>query len=123
MAGKIVCLYAAVILTFSLAQVAHAEGIKTILNPAPAVDLRKHDLSSVFALTPNETEGRICLGLEPDDSVNDDELASALLELGVENVVLTLGSQGVIWASRKGIKNELQKNKRQFCRLPGRKLK
>ncbi len=86
------------------AEVAYAEGIKTILNPAPAIDLRNYDLGSIFVLTPNETEGRICLGLEPDDSVNDDELASALLELGVENVVLTLGSQGVIWASKKGVK-------------------
>lgn len=86
------------------AEVAYDEGIKTILNPAPAIDLRNYDLGSIFVLTPNETEGRICLGLEPDDSVNDDELTSALLELGVENVVLTLGSQGVIWASKKGVK-------------------
>ena len=85
------------------AQVAHAEGIKTILNPAPAVDLRKHDLSSVFALTPNETEGRICLGLDPNDSISDHELTSALLSLGVENVILTRGSQGVIWASKNGV--------------------
>jgi ribokinase len=86
------------------AEIAYDKGIKTILNPAPAIDLRNYDLGSIFVLTPNETEGRICLGLEPDDSVNDDELASTLLELGVENVVLTLGSQGVIWASKKGIK-------------------
>lgn len=85
------------------AQMAHAEGIKTILNPAPAVDLRKHDLSSVFALTPNETEGRICLGLDPNNSINDHELTSALLSLGVENVILTRGSQGVIWASKDGV--------------------
>lgn len=85
------------------AQVAHAEGIKTILNPAPAVDLRKHDLSSVFALTPNETEGRICLGLDPNDSISDHELTLALLSLGVGNVILTRGSQGAIWASKDGV--------------------
>ena len=74
-----------------------------ILNPAPAVDLRKHDLSSVFALTPNETEGRICLGLDPNDSISDHELTLALLSLGVENVILTRGSQGAIWASKDGV--------------------
>ncbi len=86
------------------AEVAYDKGIKTILNPAPAIDLRNFDLGPINVLTPNETEGRICMGLEPDDSINDDELAITLLELGVESVVLTLGSQGVIWASKKGIK-------------------
>ncbi len=85
------------------AQLAHAEGIKTILNPAPAIDLRKHNLSSVFVLTPNEIEGRVCLGLNPDDPISDHELASALLGLGVKNVILTRGSQGVIWASKDGV--------------------
>lgn len=85
------------------AHIAKAEGIKTIINPAPAVDLRKHDLSSIFVLTPNETEGRICLGLDPDDPISDYELASNLLSLGVKNVILTRGSQGVIWASMDGV--------------------
>jgi ribokinase len=74
------------------------------LNPAPARDLRNEDLSSIHVLTPNETEGRICLGLAPHDPIKDNDLASALLELGVENVVLTLGAKGVLWASRKGVK-------------------
>jgi len=86
-------------------QVAKARGKKSILNPAPAVDLRDQDLSSVFVLTPNETEGRVCLGLAPDDPINDDELAGALLELGMENVILTLGEKGVLWASKDGIKS------------------
>jgi ribokinase len=87
------------------AHIAKAEGIKTIINPAPAVDLRKHDLSSVFVLTPNETEGRICLGLDPNDSISDHKLISALLSLGVENVILTRGSKGVIWASKDHVQD------------------
>jgi ribokinase len=82
------------------AQVAHTKEVKSILNPAPAVDLRNNDLSSVFILTPNETEGRVCLGLDPDDPISDHDLATALLRLGVENVILTRGAQGVIWASK-----------------------
>jgi ribokinase len=83
---------------------AKAAGVKSILNPAPAMDLRNYDLSSVYVLTPNETEGRICLGLSPDDPIKDKDLAVALLELGADNVVLTLGAKGVLWASRNGIK-------------------
>ncbi|MCK4296992.1 MAG: bifunctional hydroxymethylpyrimidine kinase/phosphomethylpyrimidine kinase, partial [Candidatus Marinimicrobia bacterium] len=86
------------------AKVAKANGVKSILNPAPAVDLRKSDLSHVFALTPNETEGRVCLGLKPDNPISDQDLAKALLELGVENVILTLGAKGIMWASKDGIR-------------------
>lgn len=85
------------------ARLAKQHGVKAILNPAPACDLRKSDLSCVFALTPNETEARTCLGLPSNDPTKDDELAAALLELGPENVILTRGAQGVVWASRKGL--------------------
>jgi ribokinase len=87
------------------AQLAHQHGVKAILNPAPACDLRKSDLSSVFALTPNETEARVCLRLPSDDPANDDELARALLDLGPRNVMLTRGAQGVLWASRQGVRS------------------
>lgn len=86
------------------AQLAKQHGVKAILNPAPACDLRKTDLSCVFALTPNETEARVCLGLPSDDPTNDDELAAALLRLGPENVMLTRGAQGAVWASRGGLR-------------------
>jgi len=86
------------------AAVARAAGKKAILNPAPAVDLRGHDLSPVFALTPNETEGRVCLGLSPEDPIEDEPLARALLRLGPENVILTLGANGVLWLGRDGIR-------------------
>jgi ribokinase len=85
------------------AKVAKNTGVKSILNPAPAVDLRQSDLSHVFALTPNETEGRVCLGRAPDDPVSDEDLAHALLDLGAENIILTLGAKGVIWASKDGL--------------------
>jgi ribokinase len=83
---------------------ARAAGKKFILNPAPAFDLRKADLSAVFALTPNEREGRVCLGLEADDPTPDHEIALQLLALGAENVILTRGDKGVIWASAEGMK-------------------
>lgn len=86
------------------AKVANEKGIKSIINPAPAVDLRAADLSDVFAITPNETEGRLCLGLVPEDPISDEDLAKALLDLGVENVTLTLGPKGVLWACENGLK-------------------
>ncbi len=86
------------------AKVAKAKQIKSILNPAPAEALRNADLSNVFALTPNETEGRVCLGMRPDDEITDEDLAIALLDLGAENVMLTLGPKGILWTSRDGMR-------------------
>ena len=86
------------------ARLAKEHGAKAILNPAPACDLRKEDLSCLCALTPNETEARVCLGLPSDDPADDNLLAAGLLELGPENVMLTCGAQGVVWASRQGMR-------------------
>jgi ribokinase len=87
------------------AAVASASGIPAILNPAPATDLRGADLSAVFALTPNEGEARLCLGRPIGDPASAEELARALLDLGVKNVILTLGPQGALWASRQGLRH------------------
>ena len=84
------------------AKVARSNGVKTILNPAPAANLTAHDLSDIYVLTPNETEGRVCLGLAPDDPISDAEVASRLMGLGAENVILTVGERGAIWNSSKG---------------------
>jgi ribokinase len=83
--------------------VAKAAGTKFILNPAPALDLRNADLSAVFALTPNELEGRVCLGLRPDDPISDNEVVLELLRLGVDNVILTRGGKGVLWGCSAGL--------------------
>lgn len=86
------------------ASLAKANGVKAILNPAPALDLSGHDLKSIFALTPNETEARVCLGLSPRDEIDEVDLAMALLALGPEHVMLTRGRRGVLWACAQGIK-------------------
>jgi ribokinase len=82
---------------------ARKAGHKFILNPAPAQDLCQADLSQVFVLTPNEREGRVCLGMPPDAPISDHDLARRLLELGPEHVVLTRGEKGVLWASEAGL--------------------
>ena len=61
---------------------AKEKGMRVILNPAPAnVDIKKY-LPYVDIITPNETELEILGGKE------------ALLDLGIETVVTTLGADG-----------------------------
>jgi ribokinase len=86
------------------AQLARAQGKRSILNPAPAMDLRGLDLSAVYALTPNDTEARVCLGLSPTARSSPEDLGRALLELGVQNVVITLGERGAMWISQHGVR-------------------
>lgn len=72
----------------------------TILNPAPARNLRGLDLSAIDYLTPNETEARVALGLAPDDPRSNREVADLLLETGCRYVVMTLGDAGAAIFSR-----------------------
>jgi len=74
--------------------VAHRAGARTILNPAPAVDLRGRDLAMVDVITPNQTEARLLVGLEPDDPTDDAEIAARLFDQGIGAVVVTRGGEG-----------------------------
>lgn len=73
---------------------AKALGKITVLNPAPARDLRGLDLSAIDYLTPNETEARVALGLAPDDKRSNRAIAGLLLQTGCRHVVMTLGEAG-----------------------------
>lgn len=75
-------------------------GKTTVLNPAPARDLRGIDLSVIDYLTPNETEARVALGLAPDDGRSNREIADMLLATGCCYVVMTLGEAGSAVFSR-----------------------
>lgn len=66
----------------------------TILNPAPAVELKDADLSDVDILTPNETEARIAAGISAESAIGDKEVADILLASGCKKVVMTLGDKG-----------------------------
>ena len=77
-------------------------GATVILNPAPATRLTGIDLSFIDYLTPNETEARVCLGLEPNESISDESLADTMLGLGCKNVVITLGDKGCLLANGDG---------------------
>ena len=76
------------------ADLAYSNGIKVILNPAPACSLDDSLLSKIYALTPNETECAIICGSDISDDFQNN--ASKLLEKGVKNVIVTLGENGSV---------------------------
>ncbi len=81
----------------------HARKIPVILNPAPARVLPADLLARVSLLTPNESEARLLCG-RTDDFSSLDELA-ALLDLGVQTAVVTLGARGAALVTPDGIEH------------------
>lgn len=70
--------------------------LTTILNPAPAALLDDEIFSLVDVLTPNETELELLSGL-PTTTLKEVENAGySLIEKGVSQLIVTLGSQGSI---------------------------
>lgn len=84
------------------ARAAKRRGATVVLDPAPAASLPPELLQHVDIITPNETEAAILTGLKPDLD-NFAELASdRLREMGVANVIVTLGSKGCCLATNDG---------------------
>lgn len=81
-----------------LAAAKQAGGL-TVLNPAPAVPLvavlPPDGLAGVDVITPNQTEARVLLGLDPDSNEDNRLIADRLLAMGAGAVVITRGEHGV----------------------------
>jgi ribokinase len=80
------------------AEIAHAAGVRVLLNPAPARPLPDALLRLVDVLVPNETETALLTGMPVDDDQSAAAAARALLARGVGAVVLTLGGRGALLA-------------------------
>lgn len=68
-----------------------------IINPAPAQELSDEILNGLFLITPNETEAKLLTGISVEDDVSMEDAAGALLDKGVQNVIITLGSKGAFF--------------------------
>jgi ribokinase len=84
------------------AEAAHAQGVKVILNPAPARSLPPSLLSLVDVLIPNESETALLTDMPVGNQAEAEAAAMALRELGVGTVILTLGERGALLAGEEG---------------------
>lgn len=75
---------------------AHQQGVKVVLNPAPAQALSDALLAQVDYLIVNETEATQLSGIEVLDHASASLAASRLRERGAKNVVVTMGESGVV---------------------------
>ena len=84
----------------SAAREAKANNCLLILDPAPAVGNLPEELYGlVDIITPNEVEASQLVGFTVDGVTTARQAASALHQMGVKNVVVTLGSQGSLYSN------------------------
>jgi ribokinase len=85
---------------FKTIKMAAEEGIKVILDPAPAHKIPAEIFSKIEILTPNITEAEQILGIELAQE-NYKKAADLLRKKGIKIVILTLGEKGVYVKSEK----------------------
>jgi len=74
-------------------------GVQTILNPAPAAEIDKSIFPFVDYFTPNETEASFYVNHPVVTYEDASKAASALLDMGIKNVIITLGEKGAYFAN------------------------
>lgn len=88
-----------------MAKRAHALGKTVILNPAPAPEpgeIPESVLKCIDWITPNETELSRLTALPCEEPSEIEEAAAKLQQLGVHNVLVTVGSRGAYLCTPEG---------------------
>jgi ribokinase len=78
-------------------EIARKGGVRTILNPAPAVPLDDAMLALCDLITPNETEAEELTGIAVTTLQDAERAADALMARGVGAAVITLGDRGALY--------------------------
>lgn len=87
----------------AVAKYARDKGVPVMLNPAPYQPLPDEFLSCLTYISPNEHEAADMTGMPIKDSHAIQLAISSLLDKGVENVIITLGSKGAAFGNKSGI--------------------
>ena len=82
-------------------KIAKSNNVKTIFNPAPAAKLDKDVFPLIDFFTPNESEASFYVDGEINNEEDAKKYAKDILQLGVKNVLITLGEKGVYFENSK----------------------
>ncbi len=75
---------------------AHENGLRVILNPAPAQPIPDELISLTDFIIPNETELSLLTGMDVNDTASAEQAAHKLLKRGARNVIVTMGRKGAL---------------------------
>jgi ribokinase len=79
-------------------------GIRCIVNPAPAAPIDFAAAGAADYFIPNETEAEVITGMSVRSAEDARKCAAFLLDKGMRRVVITLGDRGALVAAREGMK-------------------
>lgn len=81
-------------------EMARANGVITVLNPAPADEIPEALLKLVDIMIPNEFEAALLSGVPVEDEASIKQNSDYFLELGMKVVLITLGERGTYFATK-----------------------
>jgi len=84
---------------------ARENGIRCIVNPAPAQPVDLKALEGLDYFVPNESEAETITGMPVRNIDDAKKCAEKLLTGGMKRIILTLGAQGSLLASRDGMQH------------------
>ena len=84
---------------------ARKNGIRCIVNPAPAQPVDMNALAGLDYFVPNESEAGTITGMSVRNVDEAKKCAEKLLSGGVKRVIITLGANGSLLASREGMEH------------------
>ena len=84
---------------------ARKNGIRCIVNPAPAQPVDMNGLAGLDYFVPNESEAETITGVPVRNVDEAKKCAEKLLSGGVKRVIITLGANGSLLASREGMEH------------------
>ena len=87
--------------TFHCLKKAKEESLINILNPAPACKLSNDFFKLIDYFTPNETEAEFYTGIKINNKNDAKESAKKLYDMGIKNVIITLGEKGLYYFNGK----------------------
>lgn len=93
-------------------EIAHKAGKYVILNPAPACSLPEEIFRNISLITPNQTEIALMTGCRVEDEASLRQAVARICEMGVKDVVVTLGSKGSLVCTGE-----------EFIQVPSKKVK
>jgi len=84
---------------------ARENGVRAILNPAPAQTLDMRELANAEYVIPNESEAEALSGMPVRNLEEAQACAQRLLDCGLPRIILTLGANGALCAGKDGIRH------------------
>jgi ribokinase len=79
---------------------AHKNGIRCILNPAPAQPVDEKAIADLDYFVPNESEAFAITGIQVNNADDAKRSAQKLLASGVKRVIITMGANGALLAAK-----------------------